>query len=209
MSKVQKAWPVEKYDPFKFWERNNHMKNTLQHKLETAQLMAVYDKFVVLDCPQTPTILEVGPGKGRILKAFRASGRAINMTMVDIVDLPRKICRDETGSIPDKWNGRILPYPDASFDLVILFDVLLHVKPAMLLDFWKEQVRVSRKFIFVATGIRHPMPGPPEYTGIIWCFNHDYKKLFSKSVTIIAEKLFKNQKTTKERRDWLLKKVEV
>jgi ubiquinone/menaquinone biosynthesis C-methylase UbiE len=90
-----------------------------------------------------------------------------------------------------------LPYPDKSFDLVILFSVLLHVPDEQIKKFFSEICRVTDNYIFIAT-----------YTGNLsvtadHVFKHDYNILFkSEGLKTVFEKKIKDGLRT----NWLVKK---
>jgi len=165
------------YKPKKYWEdRGKHYAGTedpaeLQYMLDTMDF-----------APDAP-ILEIGPGYGRIFQELRKE--YANITMCDFVESMRKKCAKLTGILPDPWNGKVLPYGDASFEFVILFDVLLHVPPSDLVNILAEAKRVATRRIFVASyvgGNSHPV----EHV-----FAHDYAATFTATgLNIVAKKEF-------------------
>lgn len=87
-------------------------------------------------------VLDVGCGEGYVLEALARHG--IDTHGVDIVDLRR------VRSCPFRlYDGHTIPYPDASFDLVMLSFVLHHVPDERKLGLLREAIRVSRAKILV------------------------------------------------------------
>lgn len=97
------------------------------------------------------TILEVGSGWGRITKLIQVLELADRYTACDFTEHQRQQCQRHTGILPDPWDGVKLPYDDNAFDLVLSFDVLLHVPPVGVVDFVAEHARVARRWLFVAS----------------------------------------------------------
>ena len=180
------------------------MGNGPQHKEETKYMIQLFKKYL----QPGAHVLEVGSGWGRLFLAITGSGVQVEYKMCDFVEKPRRMCEERTGVLPDLWDGDTLPYWPESFDLVVLFDVLLHVPPKNLKKFWREMLRVSRRFLFLASGKRgawnqQPSPGSPA-----WCFNHEYKKLVTESATqIVEEKIWTRKRGI--RINWLLEKEKI
>jgi SAM-dependent methyltransferase len=87
------------------------------------------------------TVLDVGAGDGKMALHMLHDGGAASVIGVDVIAYPKT-------HIPiTLFDGHHLPYPDASFDLVTLVDVLHHSPtPQALLA---EAARVSRGRILV------------------------------------------------------------
>ena len=87
------------------------------------------------------TILDVGCGDGTLAKSVSEDSNASQVHGIDV--LIRKDCK-----IPcSHFDGSIIPYPDSSFDYILLVDVLHHIdNPESL---FKECIRVSRNGIIV------------------------------------------------------------
>jgi ubiquinone/menaquinone biosynthesis C-methylase UbiE len=87
-------------------------------------------------------VLDVGCGEGYVLDEL--ARRGVEAHGVDIVDLRR------LRSCPFRlYDGQSIPYPDASFDLVMLSFVLHHVPDEGKLGLLREAIRVSRAKILV------------------------------------------------------------
>lgn len=87
------------------------------------------------------TVLDVGAGNGHMARLMLHQGGAASVTGVDVIAYP------ETEIPITLFDGQHLPYPDNSFDLVTLIDVLHHsTTPQNLLA---EAQRVSRGRILI------------------------------------------------------------
>lgn len=167
----------------KFWSDacNRHF-NVPENDLHIEVLDDLY--YWSKDTFRNPfSLLDIGQGNGRLLKRFEGK-LPVTITMVDFSEKGRDLAKENTGILPDKWDGLTLPYEDNSFDLVVLFEVLLHVDPIVINQVLSEVKRVSKKYVF-ATGINFPKDSS-------FCFSHDYGSLFvganTKSIVTYAGK---------------------
>ena len=187
------------YKPQEYWEDRgaNYEVNTKEYNSDTEipVLESIIEKYNLSDS----AILEVGSGYGRI---YQESGKKCsNFTMCDFSHSMRRECEKKTGILPDHWNGLKLPYPDNSFDLVILFSVLLHVPDEQINNLFSEICRVVKDYVFITT-----------YTGNLktlaaHCFKHDYQKLFKKNgLKVTFEKVINADLRTSFRTIWMVKK---
>jgi ubiquinone/menaquinone biosynthesis C-methylase UbiE len=91
--------------------------------------------------PAGARVLDVGCGDGRIASRVAAARPDLEITGVDILVRPDARIRVEP------FDGATIPYPDASFDAVMLVDVLHHAdSPLALLQ---EAVRVAAREVVV------------------------------------------------------------
>lgn len=161
------------YDPHEYWQRRGADYHDPPPHLEAQDELANLVEWVRHAGPGT--VLEVGPGWGRIYLALRGAGLTFaDFRLCDIAPSMLDGCQQRTGMRPDPWDGRTLPYPDGAFDLVISFSVLLHVPPPDLARHFGEIVRVSRSRVFVATCTEAEPPLAPH------CFLHDYGALLGR-----------------------------
>lgn len=192
-----------KYDPKKLWQDLG--KKWIPHSCtdELCNLKNIVSNKIVNDSK----ILDVGSGNGRIYLYLKNNDviKYNKYIMCDFVKSFRKSCQKNTGILPDKWDGKILPYKDDKFDFVISFSVMLHVHPEYIDNFLREHVRVSKKYIFIATWYEG---GHNFVSG--GSFEHNYYDLFKKHKLIICdEKIFiapEEKQYSNKRYNWLLSK---
>lgn len=177
------------YDPVRYWQRRGAHYRGKRTPGELEQLAGALRQLQPVD------VLEVGSGAGRLLSYLREhvvlQDIGAEYSMCDFVDSMIDSCEHRTGVRPDKWDGERLPYSDRAFDLVISFSVLLHVPPSALARLWAEHVRVSNRWIYVASMASSAvMPA-------LHCFVHDYVRLFE-GVRVVDVVTFDS------RRHWLI-----
>jgi ubiquinone/menaquinone biosynthesis C-methylase UbiE len=108
-------------------------------KKETLQTVSLITPHV----EQGTTVLDVGCGEGYVLDELLARGVG-NVQGVDIVDIRRN------KHYPFRlYDGQTLPFPDRSFDVVVLSFVLHHVPDERKLALLEEALRVSRAKVVV------------------------------------------------------------
>ncbi len=153
------------YDPREYWGRPRK-RNQVVIPIAVAEGTTLARTLRLL---APVSVLEVGSGWGRLYIALKPLGLAENVTLCDFTDHQRKRCLNVTGVRPDAWDGVMLPYGDDSFDLVVSFDVMLHVPPADLARFVAEHVRVTRRWLYVATVRKGDQDKMAPH-----CFVHEY-----------------------------------
>ena len=188
------------YDPEYFWNRRAEHPDLIgggKRKKVQKGLDLEFETLSRWCCYYRPNeVLDVGCAEGRLLQCFRRKGIELNMTMCDISDGYRERCVKETGMLPDRWDGRTLPYSDESFDLVVSANVLLHVEPSLVSEVWNEHIRVARRYLYITTTIKRYA------ANVVGHFCHDYLCLFENSqLTIREEAEFGGQ-----RMNWWLEK---
>jgi SAM-dependent methyltransferase len=98
--------------------------------------------------PQGAQILDVGCGNG--LLAHRLQQRRPDVTIRGI-----DVLVQESSYIPvERFDGSVIPYGDATFDVVMFVDVLHHTDDPMRI--LREAVRVTRRTIVIKD---HPLNG--------------------------------------------------
>ena len=89
------------------------------------------------------SVLDIGCGEGYVLDELAARG-VTNVQGVDIVDIR------QTKDYPFRlYDGETVPFPDRTFDLVILSFVLHHVPNEKKLALLDEALRVSRAKVVI------------------------------------------------------------
>ena len=163
------------YDPHQYWgKRGKNYMSVSEREDELDNLLDCLSKHL----PEEERVLEIGSGTGRVYNYLidrlpEIKGR---FDMCDIVDSFRTVCVFETGVVPAKWDGKILPYEKDSAFFVVSFSVLLHVPPEDLEACFSEHMRVCSKYMFLATWF---VNGDDWKSGLSY-FRHDYLSLFKK-----------------------------
>lgn len=98
-------------------------------------------EYVVSLCDDNSTILDVGCDDGSVASMMMEINPSLKIVGIDIQSnrpskIPRKI-----------YDGKKIPYPDNSFDAVMVLDVLHHTKD--ILPVLREIRRVSRNHIIL------------------------------------------------------------
>ena len=91
--------------------------------------------------PQGASVLDVGCGDGLLAYLIAQSRPDLDVRGIDV------LVRGQTHIRVDAFDGRVIPYGDASFDVAMFVDVLHHTQePLPLL---REAARVARKAIII------------------------------------------------------------
>jgi len=87
------------------------------------------------------TILDVGAGTGEMAIAIKSKRPELEISGVDVFVRPKTF-------VPiSKYDGKILPFADNSFDLVVVVDVLHHCDdPVAVLQ---ECARVAKRYVLI------------------------------------------------------------
>ncbi len=175
------------YNPREYWGQPRK-RNRVVVPIAVAEVTTLARTLRMLE---PASVLEVGSGWGRVYVALKPLGLAENWTLCDFTEHQRQRCFAVMGIEPDAWDGVTLPYADDSFDLVLSFDVMLHVPPSDLARFVAEHVRVARRWLYVAT-LRLGVSAAAH------CFVHDYDFAPMRQVTLAK---------FGDRAHWLLEKL--
>jgi len=187
------------YTPYSYWyDRAMDYRVSIDTGKEIEYLKNIIRDLMLHDID----ILEVGSGHGRIFTALHNIIDPDKFKMVDIVDPMRFKCFQNTGKLPDLWNGLVLPYSDGAFDLVISFSVMLHVPPADIEAHFQECCRVTKSYLYIATCRSSDLPLADH------CFIHDYSKLIDdNNMAIVDFKIYPYDTGSTQRTNWILKKI--
>lgn len=91
--------------------------------------------------PQAAAVLDVGCGDGFLARLLAQRRQDVRLRGLDV------LVREKTYIPVQAFNGQTIPFGDASFDIVMLVDILHHAEnPTELL---KEAKRVARRSILI------------------------------------------------------------
>jgi SAM-dependent methyltransferase len=107
--------------------------------------------------PAPLRILEIGCGKGAILSRLNAAGHRCNGIDIDR-DAVRECCAVHPELSVEFGSGDSIPFPPASFDVVLSFDVLEHIR-----DSGRHIAEVKR---VLTPGGRYLLQTPNKWTNI-------------------------------------------
>lgn len=185
------------YKPEIYWQERG--KNYKAKEVDS-ELSLMLDRLMA-HLPTNIKVVEVGSGYGRIYDFLKDY---YDITLYDFVKSMRLKCKANTGVLPRYWDGKKLPCSTNQFDLLILFDVLLHVPEKDIESFIKETTRAA-KYTYIATYFTGQPHSPPHV------FEHDYYKLLN-SYKILSDDTIKrpgkvnNTNYTAIRKHWLISK---
>jgi SAM-dependent methyltransferase len=92
-----------------------------RHDLRESLLL---DEFLALD--PGPRVLDVGAGSGTL--SNRLSGKGFDVTSTDVTDEALEVLRRRVSGSVVQADATALPFPPASFDAVVLAEVLEHIE---------------------------------------------------------------------------------
>lgn len=184
---------TQRFDPQTYWQnRGTSYAVTISKVKNEMEALAAWIGY-----HEPANILDVGSGWGRVYNYLKTHGLTVDYAMVDFVESMRQGCKRQTDILPDKWNGKVLPYAHRAFDLVLSVDVLLHVPSVDIKHVFAEHVRVSNRWLYIITNGTVYKPLAKH------CFWHDYLRLFSANKLYIADAKFWQRGM---RTHWILEK---
>ena len=133
-----------------------------------------------------PRLLDVGCGDMTLAEEVEAIVGNCTLQCVDIHP-----CSSELSSQEPRWakytqfNGRHLPFDDASFDVLILSDVLHHVPDTLRVELLKSAARVA-KYVVIKDHFEYGWFSRQTLRAMDWVGNYSY------GITI-PERYFDNQ----------------
>ena len=116
-------------------------------KFVAARRVRVLVESMAALVPNGSRLLDVGCGDGQITKLVVARRSGVKATGIDV------LLRPKTHIPVAKYDGTTIPFEDASFDVVMLIDVLHHTEnPAALL---REATRVTTRYVLLKDHFRN------------------------------------------------------
>jgi len=106
-----------------------------------ARRVRVLAKLLAADIPENSSLLDIGCGDGTLSSLIQSAHPSVQIQGIEIAERPS--CR-----IPCRvFDGKRIPFPDASFDVCMFVDVLHHT--SQILEALAEAARVSRRFLLI------------------------------------------------------------
>ncbi len=111
---------------------------------------AVAERLIThYDLTENSKVLDVGCGKGFLVKDLLAARKPVDAYGIDISDYALKCAPQEVVGRLHTGSAERLPFADSSFDLVVSFNTLHNLEKDAVVSALKEIVRVSKGKSFV------------------------------------------------------------
>jgi len=203
-SRAAKIGRVEKppkrtvhYDPQTFWETKGK-DYRLPAKFSTDEHYAIMDlcnRHLLLPM----SWLEVGSGIGETYGSLKRKGYKLeNYQAADFAHGCRNRFRETHHIMPAYWDGKTLPFPDNSTDIVLSTDVMQFVPDGNIVGFIAEHARVAKRYVLVGAFIGGSRTEPPWNVTV-----HDYEQLWEEAGLTVVQRRVTGDGT---RSVWLLEK---
>jgi ubiquinone/menaquinone biosynthesis C-methylase UbiE len=114
-----------------------HIHSVYVHNRRLRRLCDYLVEFI----PPKAHVLDVGCGDGLLAHLLMQKRPDIDLQGLDV------LVREHTYIPVEQFDGRVIPYDDASFDVVLFVDVLHHTEDPMIL--LREAMRVARDAIMI------------------------------------------------------------
>ena len=114
-----------------------HRKRRAQFHIEEIEIMK--------EIAPRACILDIGCGKGYVGGELKSKDESLDIFSVDLGDRPTKRMRKITSETFSMADASVLPFPDKSFDGVMVFFVMHHMPTNTQLKLLKEAKRVVKQ----------------------------------------------------------------
>ena len=91
--------------------------------------------------PERARVLDIGCGDGQLAQRLSRFRPDVTIRGIDV------LVRDKVHIPVEKFDGKLIPYPNGSFDVAMLIDVLHHTEDPLIL--LREAARVSKGHIVI------------------------------------------------------------
>jgi SAM-dependent methyltransferase len=136
----------------------NYVANRRARLLSDHLAKIIPDRFLMLD---------VGCGDGLIARLISERRTDIHLRGLDV------LVRERTHIPVEHFDGKVIPYDDASFDGVMFVDVLHHTHDPMVL--LREATRVARQAIVIKDHMLHGLLAGATLRAMDWVGNSRYE----------------------------------
>jgi len=136
---------------------------TMHDRLVYSRRMHLLAEMMSRELPRQATILDVGCGDGKIDALITHERPDVVIQGIDV------LVRPQTHIPVTAFDGKTIPHPDGSFDVVMFIDVLHHcLHPELLLA---EATRVAKKAVLLKDHTRDGLLAGPTLRFMDWFGN--------------------------------------
>lgn len=181
--RIQRAF----YDPRRFWTRFGRTYKDVHPPVGERSERLFTETLTALGAT---SVLDVGCGYGRYLLALRTGMKLEKLAGVDIsptmIDTARHYLKDHPDIDLHVASATALPVKHASFDALITYSMMIHLRPDEADAFIEEAKRVGRRwavFLESSNNPGKPWLNPPYY------FAHEYEDLFRRHGVAVERRI--------------------
>lgn len=161
------------YDPRAYWNSREHPNTAVDPGLSPIETGFLQPRLTGM-----ASVLEIGPGVGRLFPLYRGIARAATVDLSrNYQDRARAAAERAGVTIEDHYltDARSpLPFADATFDVGVTCHVLMHVPFENIVHSMSEAARVCRRVV-VISALHRFWPRKNQTFDPKWhCFAHDY-----------------------------------
>ena len=136
----------------------NELRGNLRDMARYDRWLGVFDEVLALvDLTRTRTTLDVGIGSGEFIALAQTRAPHVVWTALDLSLDVLHIAQAHTQSPKVQARAQMLPFADASFDVVTCANTLHHLNESDAMLLLRECARVARQRVVVLDLARHPL----------------------------------------------------